>query len=181
MFRPVNYGKLPGVEGNWLSPPERAAWVRLIAVLELLPGALDSRLRRDAGLTHFDYGVLAMLSEVPEQTLRMTELATYTNATLPRLSNVVKRLVERGLVERAPCLTDRRATNVRLTDSGREKMVASAPGHVDAVREYVFDALSPEQVDQLSGIAGIILERLDPTGTMRLPIDPEIPEQPHGA
>lgn len=158
-----------------MSPPERAAWVRFIAVLELLPGSLDSRLRRDAGLTHFDYGVLAMLSEAPEHTLRMTELATYTSSTLPRLSNVVKRMAERGLVEREPCPGDRRATNVRLTVAGREKMIASAPGHVDAVREYVFDALSPEQVDQLSEIAGIVLERLDPTGTKRVPIDPEVP------
>lgn len=171
MFRATFYGKLPGVEGNWLSPAERAAWVRFIAVLELLPGALDSQLRRDAGLTHFDYGVLAMLSEAPEHTLRMTELAGYTNATLPRLSNVVKRLADRGLIERHTCPGDRRATNVRLTESGHEKMVASAPGHVDAVREYVFDSLSPEQVDQLSEIAGSVLERLDPTGTRRPPID----------
>lgn len=162
-----------GVEGNWLSPAERAAWVRLIAVLELLPGALDSQLRRDAGMTHFDYGVLAMLSEAPEQTLRMTELAGYTNATLPRLSNVVKRLADRGLIERLTCPGDRRATNVRLTEVGHQKMVASAPGHVDAVREYVFDALSPEQVDQLSEIAGNMLERLDPTGAKRPPLDPE--------
>ncbi|MBG6095719.1 MarR family winged helix-turn-helix transcriptional regulator [Nocardioides luteus] len=164
------------MEGNWLSPAERAAWVRLIAVLELLPGALDSQLRRDAGLTHFDYGVLAMLSEAPGRTLRMTELAGYTNATLPRLSNVVKRLADRGLIERLACPGDRRATNVRLTEAGHEKMVASAPGHVDAVREYVFDSLSPEQVDQLSEIAGTMLERLDPTGVKRPPLEETAPE-----
>jgi DNA-binding MarR family transcriptional regulator len=161
------------VKGNWLSPEERAAWVRLIAVLELLPGALDSQLRRDAGLTHFDYGVLAMLSEAPGRTLRMTELAGYTNATLPRLSNVVKRLVDRGFIERLTCPGDRRATNVRLTEAGHEKMVASAPGHVDAVRDYVFDSLSPDQVGQLAEITGIMLDRLDPTGAKRPPIDPE--------
>ncbi|WP_045551335.1 MarR family winged helix-turn-helix transcriptional regulator [Nocardioides luteus] len=164
------------MEGNWLSPAERAAWVRLIAVLELLPGALDSQLRRDAGLTHFDYGVLAMLSEAPDHTLRMTELAGYTNATLPRLSNVVKRLADRGLIERHTCEGDRRATNVRLTAAGHEKMVASAPGHVDAVREYVFDSLTPEQVDQLSEIAGNMLERLDPTGAKRPPLEETAPE-----
>lgn len=160
------------MEGNWLSPPERAAWVRLIGMLELLPAALDHQLRRDAGMTHFEYSVLAILSEVPEQTLRMTELAGFTNSTLPRLSNVVKRLVDRGLVERFAVPGDRRATNVRLTAVGHEKMVSSAPGHVDAVREYVFDALTPEQVDQLAEIAAGVLERLDPTGTRRPPIDP---------
>ena len=80
------------MDTEWLSEDERAAWLRLIAVVELLPGVLDSQLRADAGLTHFEYFVLAMLSEAPERTLRMTSLAQRTNATLPRLSHVVTRL-----------------------------------------------------------------------------------------
>ena len=88
---------------EWLEPHEHAAWVRLVAVLELLPALLDQQLRRDSGLTHFDYVVVSQLSEAPDRTLRMTALAQRTNATLPRLSHVVRRLEERGLVERAPC------------------------------------------------------------------------------
>ena len=88
---------------RWLDDDEMAAWIRLAAVLELLPGVLDSQLRRDADLTHFEYFVLAMLSEAPERTLRMSGLAALTNATLPRLSHVISRLEERGLVERFPC------------------------------------------------------------------------------
>ena len=71
---------------KWLTKDELAAWVRLVAVVELLPGVLDSQLRREAGVTSFEYYVLAMLSESPERTLRMTALAAQTNATLPRLS-----------------------------------------------------------------------------------------------
>ncbi|HVK45568.1 MAG TPA: MarR family transcriptional regulator, partial [Micropruina sp.] len=66
---------------RWLDDEEIVAWVRLAAVLELLPTALDSQLRRDADLTHFEYFALAMLSEAPERTLRMTALAARTNAT----------------------------------------------------------------------------------------------------
>jgi len=69
---------------EWLTEEERAAWLRLVAVVELLPGVLDSQLRADSGVTHFEYFVLAMLSEAPERTLRMTSLAQRTNATLPR-------------------------------------------------------------------------------------------------
>src|SRR6476659_9799287 len=127
----------------WLSDDERAAWVRLAAVLELLPGVLDSQLRRDADLTHFEYFLLAMLSEAPERTLRMTALAQRTNATLPRLSHVVRRLEDRGLVRRFPCPDDGRATNARLTDEGWAAVVAAAPGHVANVRSNVIDALSP--------------------------------------
>jgi DNA-binding MarR family transcriptional regulator len=149
---------------RWLDDDEMAAWIRLAAVLELLPGVLDSQLRRDAGLTHFEYFVLAMLSEAPERTLRMTALAARTNATLPRLSHVIRRLEERGLVERFPCPQDGRATNARLTGAGWDKVVATAPGHVDTVRAHVIDTLTREQVHQLAQIAGAILDQVDPKG-----------------
>ncbi|MFN8193766.1 MAG: MarR family transcriptional regulator [Nocardioidaceae bacterium] len=154
------------METPWLTGTQLAAWVRLAAVLELLPGTLDSQLRRDSALTHYDYYVLAMLSEAPERTLRMTALARQTNATLPRLSHVVARLEERGLVERVPCPGDGRATNARLTAAGFAKVEESAPGHVAVVREHVIDALTEEQVAQLAEIAEAILERLDPDGTL---------------
>src|SRR4051794_41256166 len=153
------------VDTRWLDTGEMAAWVRLAAVLELLPAALDAQLRRDAQLTHFDYYVLAMLSEAPGRTLRMTALAEQTAATLARLSHVVQRLETRGLVERFPCPEDRRATDVRLTEAGWQKVLQSAPGHVATVREAVIDALTPEQIKQLGEIADAILPRLDPDGT----------------
>lgn len=153
------------VDTRWLDRNQLAAWVRLLAILELLPGVLDSQLRRDAQLTHFDYYVLVALSEGPRRTLRMTELAHQTGATLARLSHVVQRLEARGLVERFPCPEDKRATNARLTDFGWEKVQASAPGHAETVQENVIDALTPEQVTQLSGIGDAILRRLDPEGT----------------
>lgn len=150
------------MDTQWLDEREMAAWVRLAAVLELLPGVLDSQLRRDAGLTHFEYFALAMLSDAPRRTLRMTALAAQTNATLPRLSHVVQRLEGRGLMERFPCPDDARATNVRLTPAGWRTVRASAPGHVANVRAHVIDVLSAEQVDQLADITEAILERLDP-------------------
>lgn len=143
---------------RWLDDAELTAWVRLAAVLELLPGVLDSQLRRDAGLTHYEYYVLAMLSEAPQRTLRMTALAQHTNATLPRLSHVVRRLEDRGLVERFPCPQDARATNARLTATGWTKIQATAPGHVETVRQHVIDVLTPDQITQLAAITNAILE-----------------------
>jgi len=167
------------VETRWLTDEERVAWVRLAAVLELLPGVLDSQLRRDADLSHFEYFVLAMLSEAPERTLRMTSLAARTNATLPRLSHVVRRLEDRGLVRRFPCPEDGRATNAQLTGAGWTAVVAAAPGHVATVRQRVIDALDGEQVQQLAGIAEAILGRIDPDGVVMSPqrdrAAPEVP------
>ena len=148
---------------RWLSPAEREAWLGFIGVVELLPGALDAQLQRDAGLSHFEYMVMAMLSEAPDHTLRMTALAAHTNSTLPRLSHVVTRLVNRGFVERIPCPQDKRATNAHLTDAGWKHIQASAPGHVAAARELVINSLSAAQIEQLRDISASIVARLDPT------------------
>jgi len=150
------------MDTRWLSEDERAAWVRLVAVVELLPGALDTQLRTDSGLSHFEYFALAMLSEAPHRTLRMTDLAQRSNATLPRLSHVVKRLEARGLVERLPCEDDKRATNARLTEQGWQVVLEAAPGHVETVRKVVLDALTSEQVQQLHDIGDALLGGLDP-------------------
>jgi DNA-binding MarR family transcriptional regulator len=147
---------------RWLNSDELRAWKKFVAVVELLPGVLDSQLQRDADLSHFEYFVLAMLSEASDRTLRMTGLASATNATLPRLSHVVSRLEKRGFVERTPCVEDRRATNARLTDLGLEKVVDTAPGHVTTVRENVVDPLTAEDVDDLDRIMDRILATIDP-------------------
>jgi DNA-binding MarR family transcriptional regulator len=152
------------VDTRWLDEVEAAAWVRLAAVVELLPGVLDSQLRDDAELMHFEYLVLAMLSEAPRRTLRMTSLAAQTNSTLPRLSHVVRRLEDRDLVKRFPCPEDARATNARLTPAGWRKVRKAAPGHVANVRHHVMDALTTDEVTQLRTITEAILQRLDPDG-----------------
>jgi DNA-binding MarR family transcriptional regulator len=153
-------------EEKWLTAPQLRAWLRFVAVLELLPGVLDSQLQRDAELTHFEYFVLAMLSEAPDRTLRMTALSDYTNATLPRLSHVVARLERRGFVQRTPCPEDGRAANATLTEAGWQKVVASAPGHVRTVRENVVELLTDEQIGQLEAISETLLRNLDPDHRM---------------
>ncbi len=156
----------PDDEPRWLDTERLVAWRRFVAVVELVPGVLDSQLRRDAHLTHFEYLSLAMLSEAADSSLRMSELAAETNSTLPRLSHVVSRLESRGLVERATAVRDRRSTNVRLTEAGWEKVVATAPGHAATVREYVIDPLDDDDIADLARIASKMLERLDPDGRM---------------
>lgn len=151
----------------WLDEEQRDAWLRLIAVVELLPGVLDAQLRRDSGLTHFEYFVLAMLSEAPGRTLRMTSLARRTNATAPRLSHVVRRMEARGLVERTASAEDGRGADATLTEAGWQTVVAAAPGHVATVRRHVVDPLSREQLGQLSAIGDALLEQLDPERRMR--------------
>jgi len=153
---------------RWLTPAQLSAWKKFVAVVEILPGILDSQLQHDAGLTHFEYFTMAMLSEAPERTLRMTSLASATNSTLPRLSHVVSRLEKRGYVARTPCEEDRRATNATLTDEGWAKVVDTAPGHVDTVRENVIAPLSAEDVAGLDRAMSAILRTIDPENRFRV-------------
>lgn len=153
-------------EDNWLTNDELSAWLRFVAVLQMFPPALDAQLAHDADLTHFEYYTLAMLSEAPDRTLRMTELSRRTNATLARLSRVVSALEKRRFAERSPCAEDRRATNVSLTAAGWDKVVATAPGHVQLVRDVIIDTLTAEELAQLSVISAKMLVKLDPEGKM---------------
>lgn len=154
---------------RWLTDQEQAAWRRLIRIVQLLPGVLDSQLRRESRLTHFEYFTLAMLSEAPSRTLRMSALATMTNATLPRLSHVVTRLEQRGLVYKNTSLMDKRATDVTLTDQGWDTVVDAAPGHVRTVLEHVIEPLDDKDIADLERIAGKIARRLDPDDRLTYP------------
>src|SRR5664279_4384803 len=146
---------------RWLEDEELQAWLKLAAVMLKLGPSLDSQLQRDSDLTHFDYLVLAMLSEHDDRTMRMSELARLTNASLSRLSHVVKRLEDRGWVVRRPCATSRRVTMAVLTDDGYDILVKAAPGHVETVRTLVFDGLEPADAGHLERIAGHIVARVE--------------------
>jgi DNA-binding MarR family transcriptional regulator len=142
---------------EWLTDEQQAAWRPFIALLLRLPAALDAQLQRDAGITNFDYLVLSGLSETPSRTLRMSELAAIASSSLSRLSHVVSRLEAKGWVRREPCPGDGRFINAVLTEEGWQKVLATAPGHVAAVRELLLDALSPEEFAQLGAISARVL------------------------
>ena len=146
---------------RWLDEEEQAAWRRLAAVILKLPSELETQLQRDAELSHFEYWTIAILSESPDRTLRLSQLAAQSNTSLSRLSHVITRLEKRGLVTRRPCPDDARATLAVLTDVGYDQVVAAAPGHVDTVRRLVFDGLDRNDVRDLARACDAILARID--------------------
>ncbi|HEY4457644.1 MAG TPA: MarR family transcriptional regulator [Pseudonocardiaceae bacterium] len=148
-------------EPRWLDAEEVQVWLALAGTLIKLPSALDAQLRRDAGMTHFEYQVLAMLSQVPGRTMRMSELAQRTEGSLPRLSQVVARHEQRGWVRRTADPEDGRYTLAILTDDGFAKVTDAAPGHVAEVRRLVFDPLTKAQTRQLREIGQRITRAVD--------------------
>jgi DNA-binding MarR family transcriptional regulator len=129
-----------------------------------LPWSIDQQLQRDSKLRMVEYQVLAMLSESPARTMRMSSLAEVTNASLSRLSHLVERLEKRGFVRREPDPTDGRFTNAILTEEGFQALAGAAPGHLAHVRSLVIDVLSPEQLRRLGRDARRIMSRIDTSG-----------------
>ena len=142
---------------RWLTAEEEAAWRAVASLLVRLPWALECQLQRDAGLSFIEYYALAMLSEAPEHTRRMSDLAAVTNASLSRLSHLVKRLEDRGFVRRETDPTDGRYTNAVLTKAGYAHLVAAAPAHVATVRQLVIDPFTNTELRQLHMAAERIL------------------------
>jgi DNA-binding MarR family transcriptional regulator len=143
-------------ETRWLSPDEQQAWIGVTAVMWLLPGPLDAQLQRDSGLNLFDYFVLSSLSMADGRRRRMSDLASQSNASPSRVSNVVGRLERQGWVTRHTDLHDRRSTVATLTDAGWDKVVEAAPGHVTAVRRVLVDRLTPAQLTALRDVGAIV-------------------------
>lgn len=121
-------------------------------------------MRRQFDLSMHEYWVLAMLSEQPDRSLRMQDLARRSTSSPSRLSHTVGRLEERGLVRKEREGNDRRGQRAVLTEEGFALVVKAAPHHVQSVLETMFDGLSDEQVASLADVCDTILERLDPNG-----------------
>jgi DNA-binding MarR family transcriptional regulator len=144
---------------RWLTDDEQRAWRSYLEATTLLFDALDRRLQRDAAIPHGYYEILVRLSEAENRTIRMSDLADRTRSSRSRLSHAVARLEERGWVERRNCPTDKRGQLAVLTDGSR--VGAAAPDHVSAVRQYVIDPLTPEQISQLDEIGQAIVASLE--------------------
>lgn len=147
---------------RWLDDEEQRVWREFSAAVDMLRGHVEGQLQRDAGMPHTYYEVLVALSEEPGRTLRMSELAQRCRSSRSRLSHAVARLEDNGWVRRQHCPTDKRGSFARLTDEGFAALQAAAPGHVEAVRQALFDALTPEQVRALGEISSAIRHQLTP-------------------
>ena len=146
---------------QWLTAAEVDSWLSLVRLMTWLPWSIDQQLRRDSGLAMVEYQVMARLSQSPERTMRMGSLADLANASLSRLSHLVKRLEGRGFARREPDPADGRFTNAILTAKGLQALTDAAPGHVAHVRSLVIDVLSPEQLRRLGLAADRIMSHID--------------------
>ncbi|MEU9210480.1 MarR family transcriptional regulator [Streptomyces sp. NPDC048415] len=149
-------------EPRWLTDEEQRIWRAYMHATTLLEDHLDRQLQRDAGMPHIYYGLLVQLAEAPRRRLRMTELAMNAKITRSRLSHAIARLEKNGWVRREDCSSDKRGQFAVLTDDGYEVLRRTAPGHVTAVRQAVFERLSADQQKALGEAMRIVAEGLQP-------------------
>lgn len=145
---------------RWLNEPEAHVWQQYRDLKRDLQSVQDSQLVRDSGLSGADYALLVPLSETPDGVLRSRDLGLEVGWERSRLSHQVSRMEKRGLVIREACIEDARGAMVRLTEAGRAAIEAAAPAHVEVVRRYFFDPLSPEEVETLGTLFGRMLAAL---------------------
>lgn len=131
---------------RWLDETEAAAWRAFLFTAHLLERRIEEQLKTEAGLTHPQYEILVRLSDEPDRRLRMTQLAREVVVTKSALTYQITQLEKAGLVERATCPSDDRGVLAVLTDDGMRCLERTAPGHVDVVREFLIDQLTPDEL-----------------------------------
>ena len=150
----------PVEQPRWLDDREMRAWRQFVTMQAQLRARLARHLQRDSGLSEADYEVLVQLSEAPCGRQRVFELGRATQWEKSRLSHHLARMQRRGLVERQECPDDARGAFIAVTADGRQAIERAAPPHVETVRDLVFDALAPDDVDALARISDAVLTRL---------------------
>ncbi|HEY3604304.1 MAG TPA: MarR family winged helix-turn-helix transcriptional regulator [Sporichthyaceae bacterium] len=148
-------------EPRWLDEREQHAWRGLITMWTQLNAELGRRLVANSELSMSDFAVLvALTDECRGGRVRAFELANDLQWEKSRLSHHLSRMEKRGLLSRDGCTEDGRGQVVVVTPAGRRAIEAAAPAHVESVRELLFDAMTPDQVDALAAIAEASLARV---------------------
>jgi DNA-binding MarR family transcriptional regulator len=145
---------------KWLTEAQQHDWRAFVSILSLLPDQFSRDLQDSEGLTLADYEIFVRLSDSPERSLRMSELADVTLASRSRLTHQIDRLEKSGFVLRKPCEDDKRGSWAVLTDKGWEKLVSAAPNHVESVRRHLVDVLTDDEFKTLGSICRKIIEAL---------------------
>lgn len=152
---------LPVATRRWLDPEQEQAWHRYRRMRTLLDLQIARDLRHDSGLSEADYDVLSTLSESPDGSWRAREFATRLLWSTSRLAHQIRRMEQRGLVQRRGTHDDARGAVVALTDDGWTALRTAAPRHVASVRRNLIDLLTPAETRALDEIASKVIANLD--------------------
>jgi DNA-binding MarR family transcriptional regulator len=152
-----------------LTPDQQRAWLAYIRVQLRLTYEMNRQLQADSSLSLSDYDVLNALRYAPGGRMQITGLAARIGWERSRLSHHVRRLENRGLVECRPAPSDRRATEMTLTDQGWDEITRASTGHIELVRRLFFEGLPDQLLEPLTVGLESVYDNIIDRGTLPAP------------
>lgn len=116
------------------------------------------QVERRAGLGGAQVWALSVIHDRPG--LGVNELAAALNVRQPTASNLVKGLIQQGLIEARRDGPDRRAVQLHVRAEGR-KVLRRVPGPFTGVLPAALESLPPEVLARLEGDLSCLIATLD--------------------
>jgi DNA-binding MarR family transcriptional regulator len=144
----------------WLTPEQQRIWRSYLGGTTVLMDRLDRDLRNAHGLSMPEYEILVRLSEAPDRSIRMAELAAAVSHSRSRVTHTIARLEREGIVVRGQCVEDGRGVSAVLTDHGFSVLEKAAHTHVQGVNDYLIENADPEDFEAMGRIMQKVLDQL---------------------
>lgn len=134
---------------RWLDPVELRAWRGFVLNARDVLQDIEADLAR-FGIDGGDYQLLAMLSESPNQRVKLCDLATRLRLSRGGLTRRMQGVLKKGLVKRVRNKDDGRSAYAELTSKGWKFVRKVAPHHVRSVRSRFVNRLSEKELSALA-------------------------------
>jgi DNA-binding MarR family transcriptional regulator len=144
-----------------LSPTQLTAWANYERMRVRLAERINREIAQKAGLSEADFEILSALIESPDDSMRALALRCGLEWEKSRLSHQLRRMEERDLIIRQECPEDNRSSLICVTETGRKLANEAKVCYEQAVRQYVVDVLTAEQLQALGSIADKVINRLE--------------------
>ena len=131
-----------------LKPEQLRTYFALMEAVSLLQYAVRQQLQAEGGLSYVQFEILAKLTDADRQ-LTMTDLADGVVYSRSGLTHQAGLLEKAGLISRQGSSSDQRSTVVEITEAGAARVAEVLPGHVQLVRDLLFESLSDQDVRTL--------------------------------
>jgi len=144
----------------WLSIEQQRIWRAFLGGTTVLMDRLDRDLRTQHGLSMPEYEILVRLSEAPDRSIRMAELADAVSHSRSRVTHTIARLEREGIVVRGQSSDDGRGVSAVLTDHGFSVLEEAAHTHVRGVNDYLIENADPADLEAMGRIMQKVVEHL---------------------
>src|SRR5258705_6793151 len=152
-----------------LTPAQQRGWLAFMRLRLRLTYEMNRQLQAETTLSLADYDVLNALRYEPEGWTQITALAIRIGWERSRLSHHLRRLEGRELVQLRTAPTDRRATEITLTDQGWAEITHASTGHVELIQRLFFDGLPDELLEPMTVALESIYDKAIQAGTPPAP------------